>query len=681
MRRDTASSAPGSAAKPSTQGEVVGERPGPPKSATWIVVLLFASVAAVLAVVVADRVYPYGTINRDDQAYLAQARLLRDGNLTLPRSQATFFRPNMTAIRGNKLVYLYTSAWPAVLAASDTLFGSTRPALAITAALTVVALALLAAELWSDRRVVLAATVIFTFSPLFVSQSGTYLSYGFSLLLYLAFGWLLLRGLRTSHTWTLIAAGAVIGAAFFARPFDSLLVAVPFALYGVFTRRRDPVSLLRPVGWLVLGALPLLVLTAALNQQLMGSPMSFPQNAAGSLNKFGFGQRLGIHDQHTNAAVPVHFTPGKSVTALWTDVQLLPRWMLGSYVALPLAMASVIRRRRDARVWLLVALVVAFPLGYLFWWGNYLATTLFKLVYWLGPYYYYPTVACLALLAGDGVIALVGWLARAGTRSTVAGTSAVTAIAIVVTALGLQDARNYASRLRHEERAALAPLKPMPRNSLLLLEQSQIGNPYPELVNLPDLSNRPLYALSDVDRNMELLERYPRTRAYALRNLRNYGDDIFTRPPRPTLVPLEQRSASIITETLTFENRSAKRYVIAYAQQGDRIETRVIDAASSRARRYTVQWTIAAPDLPVAGPHTLLVRPTAGSSYVLGFATSQQPSLAGADRFELRWSYAARLSGPIRVADPPAPYVDLQFPSGASVWVEEHLEPVVIRNS
>jgi 4-amino-4-deoxy-L-arabinose transferase-like glycosyltransferase len=105
----------------------------------------------------------------------------------------------------------------AVLAASDAVFGSMRAALAISAALTVVALALLAGELWSDRRVVLAATVVLVFSPFFMSQSGTFLSYQFSLLLFLLSGWLLVRGLRTRGKWTLVAAGAAIGAALFGR--------------------------------------------------------------------------------------------------------------------------------------------------------------------------------------------------------------------------------------------------------------------------------------------------------------------------------------------------------------------------------------------------------------------------------------------------------------------------------
>jgi hypothetical protein len=494
-------------------------------------------------------------------------------------------------------------------------------------------------------------------------------------------GWLLLRGLRTRGKWTLVAAGAAIGAAFFARPFDSLLVAVPFGTYVVYTRRRDLRSLLRPTGWVMVCVLPLLVLTAAVNQHLMGSPTSFPQNVAGSLNKFGFGDRLGIHDAQVGNFTPVHFTLAKSWDALSNDVQLLPRWMFGSYLGVAFALFAVVRRPRDPRIWLLFSLVAVFPLGYLLWWGNYSATFIHHLTRGLGPFYYYPAIAPLALLAGAGVVAFASRLASTGTRGVVAGTSAVMLVAVALTGVEVRADLHDATNVRAAERAALAPTRPVPRNSLLFLEQTQLGNPLPQLVNQPDLRNSPLYATDHLDRNMDLINLYPGKDLYALRYIWDYGADVFKVGPRPNLVHLTRRSFATITETLTFVNPGLKPYVIAYAQEGDRIEARVLDAASSPDRRYTVRWTIAAPGAPVGSADTFTLSPTSAGAYTLGFATSKTSQLSGADRYELKWSFRAPASGPARLVEPPVPFRLLQFPDGRSTDAEEQVEPVLTRDA
>jgi hypothetical protein len=458
-------------------------------------------------------------------------------------------------------------------------------------------------------------------------------------------------------------------------------VAVPFGTYVVCTRRRDLRSLLRPTGWVMVGVLPLLVLTAALNQHLMGSATSFPQNVAGSLNKFGFGDRLGIHDAQVRNFMPIHFTLANSWDALSNNMQLLPRWMFGSYLGVAFALFAVARRRRDPRIWLLLSLVAVFPLGYLFWWGNYSATFLHHLTRGLGPFYYYPTIVPLALLAGAGVVAFGSWLATIGTRSVVAGASMLMLVAVALTGVEVRAGLHDATNARTAERAALAPTRPVPRNSLLFLQQSELGNPLPELVNQPDLRNSPLYATDHLDRNMELIDRYPGKELYALRRIWDADADVFTVGPRPTLMHLTRRSFATITETLTFTNPGPKPYVIAYAQEGGRIEARVLDTASSRNGHYTVRWTVAAPGSRVGSANTFTLSPAPAGAYTLGFATSNTSQLTGADRYELTWSFGAPVWGPARLVEPPAPFKLLQFSDGRSAYVEEQVEPVLTRDA
>lgn len=654
----------------------------PSARAAWAAVALLAVTSAVLAIVVADHVFPYGTRNRDDQAYVAQARLLEEGHLTQPGSQSTFFRPNMTGRAGGRLVYIYTPEWAALLAASHVLVGSSEPVLALVAGLSVIAVALLAWELWRDRRVAIAAAALLALSPMFVGQSGTYLSYQLALLLTLTFGWLFLRSLRTGSLVGFAAAGVVLGVAFFGRPYDVMLAALPFVVYAVVTRRRDLPSLVGPAAWLALGALPGLVLTAAINQHLMGSPFTFPQSAAGSLNTFGFGKRLGIHDQGHQRATPIDFTLARSWLATRKGVAAVPRWMFGTFVSVLLATLALVRHRREPRVWLLVALVLIFPLGYLVWWGNYLAVVFFKLVLGLGPYYYYPAVVALVLLAALGLVELVSLRTVARSTATFVAVAALTGTAMMVTTvLGMRYAFHDASKLRHEERRTLALVAAVPRrNSLLLLEQDQIGNPNPELVNEPDLSNSPLYALDHLDRDFELLDSHPRKQAWALRYVYAFGTDIFKHRARARLVRVRVISGPLVRELLTFRNPGFKRYVVTYAQEGAQVQSRVLDTSSTLGRRYSASWTVVPGPASGAGPDVLGLRHDRVGAYALGFATSTTPGLTNADRYELRWSFSTTPPGTVRRAEPAAPYIDLQFPNGRSIWVEEDVTPLLHRS-
>ena len=81
----------------------------------WILLVLLAAAAPVL---VAGRLFPSGSPDRDDAAYLSQANALRAGHLTLPAaSHDPFFLPFLSGVDGDRVVFKYQPAWPAVIAA------------------------------------------------------------------------------------------------------------------------------------------------------------------------------------------------------------------------------------------------------------------------------------------------------------------------------------------------------------------------------------------------------------------------------------------------------------------------------------------------------------------------------------------------------------------------------------
>ena len=189
-------------------------------------------VAAAAAVTIHGWLFPLYSLNRDDSVYVAMARLLEHGHATLPVDQVAF-RPWASAVRGDHIVLKYSPPWPAALAAADLLTGATWTALGVTAAAAAVLTVLLVDEVLADRTVGLIAGVLLVLSPMFLVQSGTYLPYVFQLALGLGSAVLLLRGTRRRATVAVVAAGAVIGVAAWARPYDAFLMTAPFVCFVV----------------------------------------------------------------------------------------------------------------------------------------------------------------------------------------------------------------------------------------------------------------------------------------------------------------------------------------------------------------------------------------------------------------------------------------------------------------
>ena len=70
--------------------------------------------------------FPLGSINHDEPMYVFEAQMLRQGHVTLPARDAEFFRPWAAGVTDGRVVMKYTPPWPAVIAASQVVFGDGR---------------------------------------------------------------------------------------------------------------------------------------------------------------------------------------------------------------------------------------------------------------------------------------------------------------------------------------------------------------------------------------------------------------------------------------------------------------------------------------------------------------------------------------------------------------------------
>ncbi|HEY7135141.1 MAG TPA: glycosyltransferase family 39 protein [Acidimicrobiia bacterium] len=648
------------------------QRAAPAVRSAWIVAVLCV-LAFVLAIVVAKQLFPYLSRNPDETAYIMQSRMVRAGEISLPAAtHAPFFRPALSAPHDGKIVFLYTPEWPAVLGVSSALFGTSVVALALTAAATVAVVYLFARELF-ERRVALVAAAIFALSPIFVVQTGTRLSYVFGVLTDVTFGWLLLRGLRTGSRWSYVAAGAAFGAAFFGRAFDAVLFAVPLLVYVLCTRRRQLGALLRPLAWFLLGVAPLLVVTALVNQNLMGSIFSFPENVVGAHSTFGWGKKLAFQPPPGQRPVPIDFSVGNAFLTLWRNVIEVRAWIFGGVLAVLVAVVGLIRVRPKARDWLLLGIIAAFPVGYLFWYGIYTATSTYHGVYSYGPYYYFPAFVALALLVARGLVGLLE-----GRRFAVVAVVAV--VLVATTAVLMRNPVHNATQNAASQRRALRLFASVPKHdALVVLPQYWIGSPYATLTNDPDLKNPVLYALDQGDRNVELFQRFRARRAFIVAERFDAGADIFSASPRHVIEPTALEPLSSWTVSMRVRNPGSQRYVIAYVAEGDHVVQQVLDTHSTTGATYDARFTVFEPGAHITGTGSQLVLERADHSRLtVGVALGSSPDLAAAERYEYRYPYAAA-PGETQVVTTPSQWHRLAFLNGKVAWIAQDVGPVLTR--
>jgi hypothetical protein len=529
---------------------------------------VLAVVAGALAVLTNLTLFPLYSLNRDDSVYVAMARLLETGAVTLP-ADSDPFRPWASAVVGDRVVLKYTPPWPAVIAAGDLLTGSPRAALAVSAAAAAVLVALLTAEVLRDRVVAVTAGALFALSPVVVVQSGTYLPYLPSLALGLSAAVLLLSGTRLGSTPRLVAAGAVAGVAAFARPFDALLTVAPFAVAALLARERGGLSRLGVVLRVAAGALPVLALMLIYNAVVVGGPLRLPFTVTGPQDTFGFGDR-GVFPQYT-----VHFTAADGVAGVLANLRGTAGWVAGGLVLVALAVLGLVRTRGTAR-WAVAALAVVVPLGYLPFWGPWAISAQWEGLELFGPFYWLPVVVPLTVFGAAG-LAVVARRRRPLAAVVVAAMVGLTALAVPGPVTGNREVTaEYRAVQRVVADAGLDDaLLFLPRRGDLGFESDT-----PYLQNDPALQQPVLYAEQRGAADLALAERFP---GRSLHRLSEDDDGL------PVVEPLRVDAGPQVTLRLRLTVPPDASGAVAYLRAGGRTYEQPVGPSGE------VTWTVAAP--------------------------------------------------------------------------------------
>lgn len=483
------------------------------RRAWWLLAAGIAAAAALWAVLGSAWILPELSANSDEGLYLLQADALASGRLApeAPEVDPGAYRPWFAAERDGRYVLKYAPVHAAVLAGADQLAGSAQAGLGAIAAGQVLLCIALARELGAHRRAALIAGGLFATAPLVLQLDLTYLSYGTSLTLLLAAATAAWRAQRAGSRRAALVAGACWGLALFARPYDAVLFGGAVAVAVVARRLRQERTagppLLRLAGTAALGGIVPLVALLAFNHAMTGDVLKLPFRLLEPSDGPGLGLRRSLPTDQL-----LDYTPARAAASLGRNLLLVAVWCAGGVIGCALAGATLVRRRLSGAAVLLAVLVV-WPLGYALFWGSYVAAFLWDGALFLGPFYYLPMVAVLAIASAVGLDDLWRWHRVVGAAATVGMVGL--AAAVVVPRLAEQHDR---SEPRTEVRTALADTVETPALVFVPpLYGPYLQNPLSFLRNTATLDGPVVYAL---DRGSVANDRisavHPDRRAYRL---------------------------------------------------------------------------------------------------------------------------------------------------------------------
>lgn len=472
-------------------------------------VAAIALAAALWAVIGSASILPELSANSDEGLYLLQAESLVAGHLApeAPADDGDAYRPWFSVVRDGRYVLKYAPVHAAVLAASVASTSSPRGALGVIAAAQALLVIALAREMGANRRAALLAGVLFAAAPLVLQLDITFLSYGTSTALLLAAATAALRAQRMGRRAPAVTAGLCWGLAAFARPYDAMLFGLALVVALVLLERRtgrEPHQV-ADRGWRLgrfalrasLGAVVPLIALLAFNRTMTGDAFNLPFHLLEPRDAPGLGLRRALPSDGF-----LDYTFARALASFGRNLLLLTVWSSGGVVGCGLAIAALVRRRIEGAP-LVLALLVIWPVGYALFWGSYVAAYLWDGALFLGPFYYLPLVALLAVPAGVSLDDLWCW------RPPVAALASAGALALVVALAGPRLAEQHD---RSEQRAvvadtlaaALADTVGGPRDSPALvfvppLYGPFLQNPLSFLRNDPRLDGPVLYALDRGD--------------------------------------------------------------------------------------------------------------------------------------------------------------------------------------
>ncbi len=368
----------------------------------WLALAL-SVIAFAVALFVSERVYEQMPHLEDEFAYVWQAQVIAEGQLTIdsPPHPVRFLVPFVIDHEGQRFGK-YPLGWPALLSVGIRL-GVRAWVNPFLTAMGVWLTYRLGKKLMGEVVGLLAALLTIT-SPFVLMNAGSLMSHPAGLFLSAAFAltwWDAFGGKAARGGWLpAVTAGLVLGALALTRPFTGLGVAFPFGLHGLYLLWRGPRETRRRV--LALGGIAALLSTLHFIWQyaVTGDPWLNPYTLWWPYDKVGFGPGVGVTEA------------GHNLRIAWINTRFSLRvesgdlfgWLRYSWVFLPVGLWAA---RKNGKLLLTGSVFLSLVVIYM---GYWIGSGLY------GMRYQFEGVYSLTLLTAAGAAWLGGWPLAPGAR-------------------------------------------------------------------------------------------------------------------------------------------------------------------------------------------------------------------------------------------------------------------------
>lgn len=470
-----------------------------------------AACAFTIAMVVGSVFFEHLSIDNDEAVYVLQAQMYGEQDLTLSaEDHGDAFRPWMSGrVKDDRLVLVAQPIVPGLMALSDLLFGTMRVAMASVAAGAVVAVYAATKALLGRERYALVAAGCFVLSPLVIIQSAMYVSYVLAVALGATALTFVTRGIDAAVSdrrwlWWMVGAGIAEGLLLFTRPLEGVVTGIVLVAW-MWVRGGSWRIPLRAAPVFSISVLPVLIAIFTYNEFSTGDPLTFALWTIGGDDSFGFGYRA-----IAEYSPYIYVGPAEAWLALRTNLRAYPHWIIGGLVAIPLGLwgARCLWRTNRKALYLLLAMLMAFPFAYFFYYGNYLIISGRR---YYGPHYYLqlllPSMILIAVALCDLAQRRRLWLA-----------AAISAIALG-TAIELPDKVRANQEVRDRIETELAAVDAFVDEPAIVIVPNGVDGPYilhprGAFSNPPYLDAPVLFAADLGGRNLELAARFPSRALY-----------------------------------------------------------------------------------------------------------------------------------------------------------------------
>lgn len=371
-----------------------------------VLALLLALSGLNIAARVSDDVFERIPHLEDEFAYLWQAEVMAEGQISQPSPEnpRAFLVPFVIDHEGQRFGK-YPPGWPAALSIGARI---NNPWLvnSLLAGLSLWLIYRLGTKLLG-RGVGLLAELLTLSSPMFLMLSGSLLSHTLSLCLALVFqlAWLdsfplgiMSREQRAPDKLVLITGGTSLGLLALTRPLTAAAVAIPFALHGAYLLARGVPGEKKKLLLLALVTLGVTSLLLIWQWALGGSSFRNLYTLWWPYDRLGFGPDIGVTESGHNlywALQNTHFNLSAGLHDLFG-------WPYLSWLFIPFGLVVLCPKRNGK---LVLAVFVSLVIAYGMYWP----------ASWLyGPRYYFEGLPSLAICSAAGAAWLGGWLGKWG---------------------------------------------------------------------------------------------------------------------------------------------------------------------------------------------------------------------------------------------------------------------------